>query len=113
MAPHSCLRLLRKISGFTNCPHPYKDDGKGGCIEKESANLRCDPPQFQCGDDCCEIPLGFILIIILLFLTLSIIPLLRSRANKVGDNNPSELLTLGLPGQITGIEPPGKTAQPY
>lgn len=106
MAPHSCLRLLRKISGFTNCPHPYKDDGKGGCIEKESGNLGCDPPQFQCGDDCCEIPLGCEwpwvdcgddcceipiqrLFSIILFIMVIILtpPLLRSRAGSEKDND--------------------------
>lgn len=105
MAPHSCLRLLRKISGFTNCPHPYRDDGLGGCIEKESANLRCEPPQFQCGDDCCEIPLGFILIFILLFLTLSIIPLLRSRAGSEKDND------LGIEPE-SDVKPPSGGFQP-
>jgi hypothetical protein len=100
MAPQSCLRLLGIISGFTNCPHPFINDGKGGCVEKESGNvgckceypevdctgncgccipLKCNPPQFQCGDDCCEIPLRLILIIIVIILTP---PFLRSRVKK-------------------------------
>ena len=103
MTHQSCLRLLRKISGFTNCPHPYRDDGKGGCVKKVSGDLGCEPPQFQCGDDCCEIPLGcdkgwpwvdcgpgcceipiqLILIIIVIILTP---PFLRSTVKKPADS---------------------------
>ena len=94
MAPHSCLRLLRKISGFTNCPHPYRDDGKGGCIEKESGNLGCEWPWEDCGTGCCQIPIQLILFIIVIILTP---PFLRSTVKKPatklsvisGDTKPS------------------------
>lgn len=83
MAPQSCLRLLRKISGFTNCPHPYRDDGKGGCVKKASGDLGCEWPWEDCGPGCCQIPIQLVFSIFLFIMVIILTPpFLRSRAGS-------------------------------